>query len=492
MGSEPHHQLHVFFFPVMVQGHMIPMVDIARLFAARGVKATIITTPLNAPLFSKTVDRYTNLGMEISIHIIPFPSVEAGLPEGCESINSIPDPKMIQNFFKALNMLQQPLEQLLQEQGPDCIVADMFLPWTTDAAAKFGIPRLVFHGTSFFSLCVSDSLRRYEPHKNTTSDTETFVAPGLPDQIELIGSMLPDYIKGETQNEFGKKMELVREADKRSYGILMNSFYELEPAYAEHYTKAMGMKAWPIGPVSLCNRDITDKAERGRKAAINEHECSSWLDSKQPNSVLYVCFGSVSRFSNAQLLEIAMALEASGHPFVWVVRKDVEMSSMAEDEEKWLPEGFEERMEGKGLIIRGWAPQMLILDHEATGGFMTHCGWNSTLEGISAGVPMVTWPLFAEQFYNEKLVTQVLRIGAGVGAREWSSSTKERKETVKREGIEKAVRLLMGGGEEAEQMRSRASGLGEIAKRAVEENGSSYANLTALIEELRLHRQPKT
>ncbi|KAF9619260.1 hypothetical protein IFM89_005814 [Coptis chinensis] len=97
-----------------------------------------------------------------------------------------------------------------------------------------------------------------------------------------------------------------------------------------------------------------------------------------------------------------MGLEASEVPFIWVVR-----TAKKVEKNHFLPEGFEERMKGKGLIITNWAPQVLILDHPAVGGFMTHCGWNSTIEGISTSLPMITWPMFAEQFNNEKFVTSV-------------------------------------------------------------------------------------
>ncbi|KAF8404984.1 hypothetical protein HHK36_009879 [Tetracentron sinense] len=491
MGSATH-QLHVFFLPLMAHGHMIPAIDMARLFAARGLKVTIITTPLNAPLFSNTIDRDRQLGIDISIRIIRFPSVEAGLPEGCELVNDVTSPEIAPNFFKAINMLQQPLQHLLEESLPDCVVADLFFPWMTDIAAKLGIPRLVFPGTSFFSICVADSFDRYAPHKKVTSDTEAFIVPGLPDQITMTRLQLQDYLRAETPIQFGKMMDQIAESELRAYGVLVNSSYELEPAYAEHYKKIIGRKAWHIGPVSLCNRNAADKVERGKIATIDEHDCLSWLDSKKPNSILYVCFGSISRFSAAQLLEIAMGLEASGHSFIWVVRK--ETSNGKNDEKQWLPEGFEERMEGKGLIIRGWAPQLLILEHEAIGGFVTHCGWNSTLEGMSAGVPMITWPIFAEQFYNEKLVTQVLKIGVEVGAQEWQDWNEwgeDSKVLVQRDEIKEAVTRLMDGGEEAEQMRIRARELGEKARRAVEDGGSSYTDLTAVIEDLRLYRSLK-
>jgi len=270
-------------------------------------------------------------------------------------------------------------------------------------------------------------------------------------------------------------------SERESYGIVVNSFIELEPAYYEHYTTVMGRKAWQVGPVSLCNRDNDDKAERGQKASIDKHECLSWLDSKGTDSVLYICFGSRSQFSAAQLLEIATALEASGRDFIWVVKRE---KKSGVENETWLPEGFEERTKEKGLIIRGWAPQVLILDHMAVGGFLTHCGWNSLLEGVAAGVPMVTWPLFAEQFYNEKLVTEILKIGVAVGVQMWSKSSEEYKVCVESKDIEKAVNKLMGG-EETEGMRSRARALGETAMKAVEDGGSSYIKLNSLLEELR-------
>lgn len=482
MGGEEN-QVHIFFFPFMAHGHMIPTIDMAKLFASRGVKATIVTTPLNEPLVSRTIQRSKDLGFDINIKTIKFPAVEVGLPEGCENADSITSHEtqgeMTANFFMATTMLQQPLEKLLQECHPDCLIADMFLPWTTDAAAKFGIPRLVFHGISCFSLCTSDCLFRYKPYKKVSSDSELFVVPELPGDIKFTSKQLPDYMKQNVETDFTRLIQKVRDSSLKSYGIVVNSFYELESDYANFF-KELGRKAWHIGPVSLCNREFEDKAQRGKEASIDEHECLKWLDSKKPNSVVYLCFGTVANFSDSQLKEIAIALEASGQQFIWVVRKD----KKAKDEEEWLPEGFEKRMESKGLIIRGWAPQVVILDHEAVGAFVTHCGWNSTIEGIAAGKPMVTWPVSAEQFFNEKLVTDVLKIGVAVGVQQWVTVYGDK---ITSGAVEKAVTRIMTG-EEAKEMRSRVEALAGMAKRAIEEDGSSYSNLNALIEELRGRR----
>lgn len=152
--------------------------------------------------------------------------------------------------------------------------------------------------------------------------------------------------------------------------------------------------------------------------------------------------------------------------------------------EEWLPEGFEERIKGRGLIICGWAPQVLILDHPAIGGFLTHCGWNSLLEGVASGLPMVTWPLGAEQFYNEKLVTQALKTGVSVGVTRMS---KDGGDLISREKVEKAVREVMVG----EEMRKHAKELAEMAKDAVKEGGSSDIELDRLMEELKLVRLQK-
>ncbi|MCD9560707.1 Scopoletin glucosyltransferase [Datura stramonium] len=442
----------------------------AKLVASRGVKATIITTPLNESVFSKAIERNKHLGNEIDIHLIKFQAVENSLPEGCERLDLVPSPELLNNFFKATTMMQEALEQLVAECHPNCLVSDMLFPWTTDTAAKFNIPRIVFHGTSFFALCVGESIRSHKPFKNVSSDSETFVVPNLPHEIKLTRTQLSPFDQAEEETVIFKIFNEVRESDSKSYGVIFNSFYELEPDYVEHYTKVQGKKSWAIGPLSLCNRDIEDKAERGKKSSIDKNECLKWLDSKKPSSIVYVCFGSIANFTTSQIHELAMGLEASGQDFIWVVRTDIE---------EWLPEGFEERTKEKGLIIRGWAPQVLILDHEAVGAFVTHCGWNSTLEGISAGVPMVTWPLFAEQFFNEKLVTDVLRTGVGVGSMKWQEAASE---GVKREEIARAVKRIMVG-EEAEGFRNRAKEYKEMARQAVE-GGSSSTGLTNLLQDI--------
>jgi UDP:flavonoid glycosyltransferase YjiC (YdhE family) len=200
--------------------------------------------------------------------------------------------------------------------------------------------------------------------------------------------------------------------------------------------------------------------------------------------VVYVSFGTLSHFSPPELRELAHGLDMSGKNFVWVIGGGADT-----EKPEWMPDGFVELLAhgDRGLIIRGWAPQMLILNHAAVGGFVTHCGWNSTLEAVSAGVPMVTWPRYADQFYNEKLVVELLKVGVGVGSTDYASKLEARR-VIGGKVVAEAIGRVMGDSEEAEAIRERARVLGERARRAVEKGGSSYDDIARLMDELMARR----
>ncbi|RVW47974.1 UDP-glycosyltransferase 73C3 [Vitis vinifera] len=433
-------QLHFVLIPFMAPGHLIPMVDMARLLAQHGVIVTVVTTPLNATRFKSMIDRAVESGLQIHLLELQFPAVEAGLPEGCENVDLLPSRSLIRNFFVAASMLQQPLEQLFQElqPRPSCIISGKNLAWTADTARKFQIPRLYFDAMSCFAFSCSHNLEASKVHESI-SKLETFLVPGLPDQIELTKAQLPESLNPDSSDLTGI-LNQMRASESIADGIVVNTYEELEPRYVKEYKRIKGDKVWCIGPVSACNKLNLDKAER----------------------------------------ELGLGLEASNRPFIWVIRGGEKSKEL----ERWiLEEGFEERTEGRGLLIRGWAPQMLILSHPSIGVFLTHCGWNSTLEGVCTGVPILTCPLFAEQFINEKLVVQILGIGVSVGVESAVTWGMEEKFGVvmKREDVMKAIDEVMDKGEGGEKRRKRARELGEMAKKAIEEGGSSYLNMKRLI-----------
>ncbi|KAK1282109.1 UDP-glycosyltransferase 73C1 [Acorus calamus] len=319
-----------------------------------------------------------------------------------------------------------------------------------------------------YSLVVIESMHRHglwvtvgEPEE------ETVVIPDMPCGLEMKRGHLPSpwSLAGLVDFE-GRAAKAEAEAD----GVVVNSFDELEAQFTEAYEKLMGKKAYNVGPLSLCEGGV--QAERGNKSSIDKDKCLSWLDSHEPRSVVYVCFGTIAWLGLQKAMEIGEALKGSGRPVVWVIKPG--------ETESWVSQ-FGEGLDW--LVIVGWAPQVAILSHKAVGGFVTHCGWNSTLEGLCAGVPMVTWPHFAEQFINERLVVDVLKVGVRVGIEvqvRW-----EREMLVGREEIGLAVERVMGGGEEGEERRRRVREVGEMAKKAMEVGGSSYVNTTRLFEDVK-------
>lgn len=480
MATQDDH-LHFLIVPLMSQSHLIPMTDLAKVLAKRGLTVTIIITPLNAVRYQSMINRSVNSNLKIQLVQLPFPSVEAGLPEGCENMTSLPCPDSLKRFFEASCLLQQRLEKVLEDlkPRPSCMIATNALPWTADVARRFEMPRVVFHGISCFTLLCSHNLQTYKVDGNDLSEFESFLVPNMPDRVEFTKDQLPKTTKLKS-NDMGVSDDQSKKCQLSEDGILVNSFEELEQNYVKGL-KAVTKNIWCIGPVALCNQENSEKVDRGNKASIDEHHCLKWLNSMKPRSVIYACFGSLCHLLTPQLIEIGLGLENSNRPFIWIVR-EVDCSP---EFEKWLSkENFEERVNGRGLIIRGWAPQVLILSHHSIGGFLTHCGWNSTMEGVSAGVPMITWPMFAEQFYNEKLIVQVLRIGVRIGVEvcmEWGEE-KNGGIYVKKEDIKKAVDEVMDEGEEGEERRKRARELGEMAKSATEEGGSSYLNMSLFIQ----------
>ncbi|RYQ80709.1 hypothetical protein Ahy_Scaffold1g106939 isoform C [Arachis hypogaea] len=482
--EKENHELRAIFVPFLSTSHIIPLVDMARLFAMHDVDVTILTTSHNATIFQKSIDLDSARGRPIRTHCLKFPASMVGLPAGVEAFNVDTRKDMLPKIFMGLAILQPEMESLFQQLNADFIVTDMFYPWSVDAAAKLGIPRIMFHGASYLARSALHSVQHYKPYLKVDSDSEKFVLPGLPHELEMTRLQLPDWLR--EPNGYTHLMEMIRDSERRSYGSVFDSFYELEGEYLDHYKKAMGTKSWSLGPVSMwANQDAADKAGRGQakleqKGKEEEDSgCLKWLHSKPENSVLYVSFGSMSKFPSLQLVEIAQALEDSGHDFMWVVKKkDGEDGSFLEEFEKRV------KASNKGYLIWGWAPQLLILENPAIGGIVTHCGWNTVMESVNAGLAMATWPMFAEQFFNEKLLVDALKIGVAVGVKEWRKWQQFGEEVVKKDQIAKAIALLMGNGEESVEMRRRARELSDAAKRAIKFGGSSHTNLLQLIQEL--------
>ncbi|KAG0536290.1 hypothetical protein BDA96_03G050800 [Sorghum bicolor] len=314
--------------------------------------------------------------------------------------------------------------------------------------------------------------------EHVEDENELISFPGFPTLLELTKAKCPGRLPAPGLDQIRKNMY---EEEMRSTGVVINSFQELEALYIESLEQTTGKKVWTVGPMCLCNQGSNTLAARGHKASMDEAHCLQWLDSMNSGSVIFVSFGSMACTAPQQLVELGLGLESSNKPFIWVIKA----GDKSPEVEEWLADGFEERVKDRGLIIRGWAPQVMILWHKSIGGFMTHCGWNSILEGICAGVPLITWPHFAEQFVNERLVVDVLKTGVEVGVKAVTPWGHEQKEArVTRDAVETAVSKLMDEGEAAEEIRMRAKEFGAKARKALQVGGSSYNSINLLIHEM--------
>ncbi|KAL8459941.1 hypothetical protein ACS0TY_031737 [Phlomoides rotata] len=252
-------------------------------------------------------------------------------------------------------------------------------------------------------------------------------------------------------------------------GDIYNTCRLIEGPYVEVLEREevlQNRKLWAIGPVLPTPTKLSSD---------NKHQCLEWLDKQEPKSVIYVSFGTTVSLSDDEITELASGLERSKVKFLWVLR-DADKCNVFDGHVRRgeLPPGFEERVEGVGMVVRDWVPQPQILAHSSTGGFMSHCGWNSCMESISLGVPLAAWPMHSDQPRNTALITDVLKTGLVV--REWT----QRMELVKASTVENAVRRLMAS-QEGDEIRRTAEELSATLREATRPGGASQLELDSFI-----------
>ncbi|KAH7842946.1 hypothetical protein Vadar_010950 [Vaccinium darrowii] len=254
-------------------------------------------------------------------------------------------------------------------------------------------------------------------------------------------------------------------------GTLFNTCRSIEGTYLDLLDKENNSKnkqVWAIGPLSSDTKSERRKSNR-------EHKCLEWLVKQTPKSVLYVSFGTTTTMPDEQIRELAIGLEQSKQKFIWILRDADEGDIFAGDVKRDpLPEGYVERVKEFGMVVNDWAPQVDILGHPSTGGFMSHCGWNSLLESLTVGVPILAWPMHSDQPRNAFHVTNILKVGLAVNT--WE----QREQIVTSSTITRVVKRLMTS-KEGEEIRRRAEEMGVALRQAVEEGGVSRLELDSFI-----------
>uniref|UniRef100_A0A1D1Y5F8 Glycosyltransferase n=1 Tax=Anthurium amnicola TaxID=1678845 RepID=A0A1D1Y5F8_9ARAE len=460
---------HVAIFPFMSKGHTIPLLHLARLLHRRRLATfTFFTTPLNAP----HLRAYLADLPHDAVHVVelPFPRDSPGLPPGVENTDQLPSMSLFLSFVGATKRLRPDFEQALGRLSPPAtfLLSDAFHVWTLESARELGIPRLMFYGMGWYAMAVSTMVSIGRPHAGIHSEIEPFRVPGFP-HIQLTKADLAPPFDDPTANS--PLQDFVSEqamATLESQGVIVNSFYEMEAAFADHWNRNLHPKGWCVGP--LCLAQPPQEVARSLR-----WEHAEWLDARLAagRPVLYVSFGTQAELPAPQLEELAAALENSGLDFFWVLRNKEGSSSSSS-----VDAGYDERVAGRGVVAREWVPQMEVLSHAAIRGFLSHCGWNSVLEGVCAGVPILAWPLMAEQHLNAKLVVEELGVGLRVRTADGT-----REGLVRRECVEEMARALLMG----EEGRAAAARVGKLkggALRAMEGAGSSWSALAEMVEEL--------
>lgn len=266
-------------------------------------------------------------------------------------------------------------------------------------------------------------------------------------------------------------------------GCLFNTSRVIEKPYLDLLDSInKAKKNWAIGPFNPVNSIIDKKFVRNNnKNNGKRHKCLDWLDKQAPRSVIYVCFGTTTALTEEQIKEIALGLEQSKQKFIWVLREaDKGDVFNGEFRKMELPKGYEERVRSVGIVLRDWAPQLEILGHPSTGGFMSHCGWNSCMESITMGVPIAAWPMHSDQPRNAVLVTKLLKIGNVV--KEWGSK-EEKEDMVTATTVENGVKKLMTS-KEGDEMRKRAAQLGVAVRQSMADGGASRIELESFISHI--------
>ncbi|CAM0902052.1 unnamed protein product [Alopecurus aequalis] len=452
---------HVLVVPFPAQGHARPLLDLAALLAARGFRLTVVTTPANASLLSPLLAAHPATVQPL---VLPFPA-HPSLPPGLENVKNCP-PSYFAFFIHALAALHDPILEWARSHPVAAVVSDFFCGWTQPLAAELGVPRIVFTPSGVLGTAVPHSLfRRLVKRPAGADDGYVFTFPAIPGepsyQWRELSGLYKAYIEGRVVQEVGQAVRQNFLWNLESWGFVSNTLRALEGSYLDAPLEDLGFKrVWAVGPLAP---ETDNTGDLGGAAG----DLGAWLDGCPEGSVVYVCFGSQAVLTTSVAAALAEALERSAVPFLWVVGG----GGVA------LPEGFEARASAakRGMLVRGWAPQVAILQHAAVGWFMTHCGWNSVLEAMAAGVPMLTWPMTADQFVNARLLVDEARVAlracaGGLG--------------IPPDAGEITAVLVDAVGEGGSGVRARAKELAAEAAGATKDAGSSRQDFERLANEL--------
>ncbi|XP_031371845.1 7-deoxyloganetin glucosyltransferase-like [Punica granatum] len=464
---------HALCLPMPAQSHIGAMLKLAKLLHHRGLYITFVNTEFNHRrlLEVRGPGFLNNLPASFRFVTIPdgLPPSQANATQDVVSLCQAVRVLMGAPFCELVGDLNKRADTTSGFPPVSIIVADGFMTFTSyPASEKFGIPVVnlwtisacALMGFMHFPQLKEKGLTPSNDNLRTTIDwipcmknmrlRDMPIFPGATDRDDVIF----DFVK-----------DVAVRFDKAAATII-HTFEALEPDVLNALSSMSSRPTYAIGPFQLLIDRIPRKENHLKHIGSNlwkeDMECLQWLNSQKPESVVYINFGSVAFLTSQQLIEFAMGIANSGHPFLWIIRPDLVNGDSA-----ILPPDFNEETRTRAFIT-AWCPQEEVLNHPSVGGFLTHCGWNSMIESMSAGVPMLCWPYFGDQQTNCKYACKDWEVGLEIDS------------NVKQEEVERLMKELMEG-EKGKRMKKRAKDWKRLAFEATSEHGSSSTNLDKLL-----------
>ncbi|KAL6328624.1 hypothetical protein AAG906_003309 [Vitis piasezkii] len=450
-------QTELVFIPFPIIGHLTSALEIAKLITQRDPRFSITIIIMKFPF--ESID-----GMDTdsdSIRFVTLPPVEVGS-------STTPSGFFLSEFRKAhIPIVRDAIHELTRSNSVRLagFVIDMFCTHMIDVADEFGVPSYLFFTSSAAFLGFLLHLQFLHDYEGL--DINEFKDSDAELEVPSFANSVPGKRRAETLLYHTRRFREVK-------GILVNTFIELESHAVRSLSDSTIPEVYPVGPI-LNTRMGSGGCQQDASAIM------SWLDDQPPSSVVFLCFGSRGTFGADQIKEIAYGLEHSGHRFLWSLRQPppkgkMDFPSDYESIEEVLPEGFLHRTARIGKVI-GWAPQAAVLSHSAVGGFVSHCGWNSLLESVWYGVPVATWPIYAEQQINAFQMVKDLGLAIEIKI----DYNKDSDYVVSAHEIENGLRNLMNIDSEVRQKRKEMQ---KISRRVMIDGGSSHFSLGHFIEDM--------
>ncbi|KAL7095877.1 hypothetical protein ACP275_10G049800 [Erythranthe tilingii] len=471
----PNHN-HVIIIPPPFQGHINPSIQLALKLASKGFTITFVNTHFTHDQITKS--RRKIISKEEDGDDIFGPARDSGRDIRYRTISDgFPlsfDRSLHREQFMEGRMHVYPahVDELVgqlagSDPRPDCLVSDTISTWGYGIAAKYGLVYVSFwtQPALVFSMYSHTHLLKINGHYGSIDNRKDTI-----DYIPGVEAIEPkDLSSFLHETDMSKAIHRVipkafADAKKADF-IIFNAMEELEPELISTLKKTLPV--YPVGP--LFPRHFTNPSIQMN--LWSESDCSKWLETKPSGSVLYASFGSYAHSSKRDIETIAKGLMLSGVYFIWVLRPDV-VSSEVKDV---LPDGFQENVGNRGIVVN-WCKQNSVLSNCGVGGFLTHCGWNSILESLWAGKPMVCFPLLGDQTSNRKLVVDDWRVGINLC---------EEGRLVSGDDVAERVKFLMSG-ESSFEMRKNVELIRKKMENALSENGSSEVNFDKFVEDMKV------